>query len=681
MKRIVILFILLACSTARAGYREVAKDATDVSLNVFLRGDDDGKGEAGETSATVTCSYTRNGVPVAVPLIDGTIGAHADGGWVATSSTLVPGEYQFHAPDAAFATGANSVVFTFKASGVIDQRETVALSVWTDARAGYLDELAAANIPADVDAILTDTAAVDTTTEMRTFLTGGDNPVSTLTTAQVNTEADTALSDIKLDHLVAVADADDPVDNSIIAKLVSADYGTADWSDFDWTTDSLEAIRNRGDLAWKTGAGSGATESYTEDTNWTRTVGDNDGGTAADTLTVNGTTFDTGEVAGGTYLEVDVTVDITVGEYGTTVFMWGFYVGGGSHYIRVMAYNYTDSLYEDIGVIGLGTTVQVYEYAMTPDHTDTAAGEIKLKFLHAGGSGVASHVLSIDKMQVNTITEIVNDGSGLTAIPWNPSWDAEVESEVDDSIGGLKTTATLTLADTNELQTNQGNWLTAAGFSTHSAADVWAVVARTLTSGAAPSAAANADAVWDALLTSHTVVGSAGAALSAAGTAGDPWITTLPGAYAPGTAGNIIGNIAETVWTATTRTLTSGSDATAANQTTILANIATAQSDLDIITGASGVVLADDSITAAKIATGAIDADALATNAIDEFWAWVYDGSETVGVGFREIRAVLVGSFSASGTDPRVTLYKRTDKSTTAVSHDHASNGLTRTEN
>lgn len=38
------------------------------------------------------------------------------------------------------------------------------------------------------------------------------------------------------------------------------------------------------------------------------------------------------------------------------------------------------------------------------------------------------------------------------------------------------------LVDTNELQTNQGNWLTATGFSTHSAADVWSVGTRTLTS-------------------------------------------------------------------------------------------------------------------------------------------------------------------------------------------------------
>ena len=50
------------------------------------------------------------------------------------------------------------------------------------------------------------------------------------------------------------------------------------------------------------------------------------------------------------------------------------------------------------------------------------------------------------------------------------------------------------LADTNELQTNQGDWATAAGFSTHSAADV-------------------ADAVWDEAAVGHTDAGKAGAQL------------------------------------------------------------------------------------------------------------------------------------------------------------------------
>jgi hypothetical protein len=61
--------------------------------------------------------------------------------------------------------------------------------------------------------------------------------------------------------------------------------------------------------------------------------------------------------------------------------------------------------------------------------------------------------------------------------------------------------------------------------------------------GSAPTAAEVADAVWDEALSGHATAGSAGAGLSAAQSAGDPWSTALPGAYADGTAGKIIGNV------------------------------------------------------------------------------------------------------------------------------------------
>lgn len=72
-----------------------------------------------------------------------------------------------------------------------------------------------------------------------------------ITTAQVNTEVDTALADINLDHLVGTS--------SGIPALPAGTYfdqmlddGTAT---FDRNTDSLQAIRDRGDAAWTTGAG------------------------------------------------------------------------------------------------------------------------------------------------------------------------------------------------------------------------------------------------------------------------------------------------------------------------------------------------------------------------------------------------------------------------------------------
>lgn len=54
---------------------------------------------------------------------------------------------------------------------------------------------------------------------------------------------------------------------------------------------------------------------------------------------------------------------------------------------------------------------------------------------------------------------------------------AENRAEIDSN----STQLAVIVADTNELQTNQGNWLTATGFSTHSAADVWSVPTRVLT--------------------------------------------------------------------------------------------------------------------------------------------------------------------------------------------------------
>jgi len=70
-----------------------------------------------------------------------------------------------------------------------------------------------------------------------------------LTAAETESEVNDALVALKLDHLVAVADGDDPVDNSIVAKLAASD---GDWSGFSAAADSLEALRDRGDAAWVT---------------------------------------------------------------------------------------------------------------------------------------------------------------------------------------------------------------------------------------------------------------------------------------------------------------------------------------------------------------------------------------------------------------------------------------------
>ncbi len=71
-----------------------------------------------------------------------------------------------------------------------------------------------------------------------------------------------------------------------------------------------------------------------------------------------------------------------------------------------------------------------------------------------------------------------------------------------------------------------------------------------------PTAAQITDAVWDEPTSGHTTAGTTGKALIDAGSAGDPWGTAVPGAYAVGTAGYILGTNLDT--TVGSRLATSG---------------------------------------------------------------------------------------------------------------------------
>ncbi len=131
----------------------------------------------------------------------------------------------------------------------------------------------------------------------------------------------------------------------------------------------------------------------------------------------------------------------------------------------------------------------------------------------------------VDAILVDT-AEIGAAGAGLTAQPWNSAWDAEVQSEVTDALNAYDPPtntemvaafteikgSTWATTDTLEAIRDRGDaaWLTATGFSTHSAADVWAAGTRTLTASSDPTAAAIADAVWDEARSGHTTAGTYG---------------------------------------------------------------------------------------------------------------------------------------------------------------------------
>jgi hypothetical protein len=133
---------------------------------------------------------------------------------------------------------------------------------------------------------------------------------------------------------------------------------------------------------------------------------------------------------------------------------------------------------------------------------------------------------------------------------------ALASGRVDATVGAMQAnvmTAAAAAADlTTELQ---------SGLSTLDAAGVRTAVGLASANldtqlAALPTAAENADAVWEEAIVDHSgTVGSTAEQLAAAGAAGDPWATALPGAYGAGTAGKIVGdNLNATVSSRATQT-------------------------------------------------------------------------------------------------------------------------------
>lgn len=224
--------------------------------------------------------------------------------------------------------------------------------------------------------------------------------------------------------------------------------------------------------------------------------------------------------------------------------------------------------------------------------------------------------------------------------------------------------------DSLEAIRNRGDaaWITATGFSTHSAADVWAVATRVLTAATNISGPI-ADQVWEETLADHSgTAGSTAEALNAAGAAGDPWTTALPGAYGAGSAGNIIGNYL--TGNAYTRL---GAPAGAS----IAADIAAVKSDTAAIlldTGTDGVV-----VNAAGLATDAVQeirnaitggAYALSTDALG--MVRIVDGVGTgeIDTSTGGVNANRIGGVSQAGVDLGTILSSVTARIPTALDAD-----------
>lgn len=200
------------------------------------------------------------------------------------------------------------------------------------------------------------------------------------------------------------------------------------------------------------------------------------------------------------------------------------------------------------------------------------------------GASVAADVAAV-KSDTNALLSRITSTlfSGITYLS---RWLGAIAGKTADSTTLTEIQATTAGAgfnnttDSLEALRDRGDaaWTTATGFSTHSAADVWAVGTRTITGGTITTYTGNTPQTGDAHAYLTANVGTNGANLTAA----DDAVLSAVGALSIPTAGAI----ADAVWDEATsghltagttgaklNSLSAGGDATAANQTTIITHL------------------------------------------------------------------------------------------------------------
>lgn len=237
---------------------------------------------------------------------------------------------------------------------------------------------------------------------------------------------------------------------SLAANAVDIAGGT-----FSSATDSLEAIRDRGDAAWSAGASSSpqllqntTIATLASQTSFTLTAG------SADDDAYNGA--------------VAVFTDQTTGTQKAFVAISG-YVGTTKTVTLSAAPAFTIAVGDTIDIIATASdapTAAAIRAEIDTNSTQLAAivedtNELQTDWVEGGRLDLILDARAsqtsvdtvdgiVDAILVDT-AEIGAAGAGLTAIPWNAAWDAEVQSEVDDALDAFVCDTGVGLAKLGEI--------------------------------------------------------------------------------------------------------------------------------------------------------------------------------------------------------------------------------------
>jgi hypothetical protein len=329
------------------------------------------------------------------------------------------------------------------------------------------------------NATTTGDIAIKTSLAKTTHITGFND----LSAAQVNTEVDTGLSDIQLDHLFQLADPTGVVANNSFWAKMSAKGSPAVYTTYDGTTDSQEAIRDRGDAAWVTG-------SAPADPWATALPGAYSAGQAGKIL--------------GDNLNATVSSRAVPGDAMTLTGGERTALAGAIWAVLTSSLSVASSIGKLL-VDNINATI-----SSRSSHTAADIWASATRTLTSYGTLVSDIATAVWGATTRTLTAF-----GFTVNTNANATETAMKAVTDKLDTALELDGAVYRYTTNALE--QAPVGGGGGGAT---------VAQ----------------IWDEPIAGHLTAGSTGAKLNAAASAGDPWTTALPGAYGSGSAGNILGN-------------------------------------------------------------------------------------------------------------------------------------------
>ena len=514
--------LLLINRSIREKTMIVTAGSTNVSVYFYIVGDA-GHATPGEPVTGLlfsdietggSASYMRQGAArtdLTLITLANASAAHSDGGFILVDDTNMPGVYRCDYPDAAFATGVDQTILQISVASAnnaiaapifveisdVNLRDSVRAGLTTlpnanadgagglpisdaggldlDAKLANTNEVTVARMGTLTDLVdggrldlIIDTIAQDTTTDIPALIS----------TAQADLDIITGADGVNL--LSATQASIDAIETDTSTTL-DTKINDIQGATFSSSTDSLEAIRNRGDAAWTTGAG-GADKLVLQDTtiatlatqtSFTLTAG------SADDDAYNNCTIVVEDVSTATQKAVGMVLDYTGSTKTVTLKEALAFTIAATDKVYILAENSLKStvanMQLDVNATGgagidwgnvqnpttsldlSGTDIQLVDTVTTYTGNTLQTGDSFARLGAPAGASIAADLVVIDNFVDGIETAVITNAAGV---------------DISADIAAVKVDTAATLVDTAEIGVAGAGLTDLGGMSTGMKAEV-----------------------------------------------------------------------------------------------------------------------------------------------------------------------------------------------------------------